>query len=297
MESGQTRLSPTRWVLLVLIALAVMSCRGHDDVVNRMRLALFTDFGRSDAYVAQMKGAIWGVDPGAEVVDLSHEVPSFDVRHAAWLLEKSVRYLPPETVVVAVVDPGVGGARQPVALRTRSGRIYIGPDNGIFTAVVQREKLDQARQITNEAWMRPGQRSATFHGRDIFGPVAAHLALGRALEEAGPVLKELRMLPWPVPVVLGDRVTGEVMHIDGFGNILTNITVNELGEPEKERLVKVTLGSRTVSLPLLTHYEAAPARRPFALISSDGELEIALREGSAAAALKAERGQRVVVQR
>lgn len=289
-----------RWgqTLLAAALLTVMcGCRDRVLDMNAPVIALFTDFGTVDPYVAQMKGAILQAHPGTRLVDLTHEVPSFDVAYAAWLLEKSVRYLPEDAVVVAVVDPGVGGRRLPVALRTRSGRTYIGPDNGIFSWVVRQEKLAEAREITNEAMMRPAPRSATFHGRDIFGPVAARLAAGDAFDRVGPVLKKLLVLPVPLAAAVGDRVTGQVMHIDRFGNILTNITRQELSAIEGNALIKVTLGARVLSLPLVPHYEAAPERRPFALLNSDGELEIALKEGSAAAALKAERGQRVILQR
>lgn len=260
-------------------------------------IALLTDFGTRDAYVAQLRGSILRTLPGAQIVDLSHEMHAFDIRRAALFLDKAVRTYPPGTIVVAVVDPGVGGPRLPVALRTQSGRTYIGPDNGLFSAVVTREKLAEAREITNTELFSPSGVSPTFHGRDIFAPVAARLAGGFPLEDVGPVLKKLLILPLPVAAAVGDKVTGEVTFVDTFGNILTNIESSHLERLEKDALVKVTLGNRTMSLPLVPTYASAPDKRPFLLLNSDGELEIAVREGSAAAALKAEPGQRIVVQR
>jgi S-adenosylmethionine hydrolase len=287
-----------RVAAVLLLALLPSACRDpHFSMNPPPPIALLTDFGIQDPYLAQMKGAILQACPGAVLVDLSHDQTAFDVKQAAWFLEKSVRYLPENAIVVAVVDPGVGGDRLPVALRTQTGRTYIGPDNGIFSAVVSREKLVEAREITNSALFRPGEVSSTFHGRDIFGPVAGRLAAGARFEEVGPVLKKLLVLPLPTASAVGDRVSGQVMHIDRFGNVLTNIEAHHLGELEKNALVKLTLGTRVLSLPLVPTYADAPDKRPFLLLNSDGELEIALKEGSAAAALKAEAGQRVVVQR
>jgi S-adenosylmethionine hydrolase len=260
-------------------------------------ILLLTDFGLRDPYVAQLKGAILQAHPHASVIDLSHEMAAFDIKKASWFLEKAVRAYPADTIVVAVVDPGVGGTRLPIALRTRSGRTYIGPDNGLFSAVIDREKLAEARQITNETLFRPGQVSATFHGRDIFGPVAGHLARGTPFADVGPVLKKLLILPLPTASAVGDKVTGQVMHIDHYGNVITNIQKGQLGSLDKSSLVKLTLGTRALSLPLVPTYAAAPDKRPFLVLNSDDDLEIAYKEGSAATALKAEVGQKIVVQR
>jgi len=274
-----------------------LACRDTHFAMNSAPIALFTDFGLDDPYVPQMKGAILQIHPGATLLDLSHGQQAFDVKKASWFLDKAVRYLPENTIVVAIVDPGVGSARLPIAVRTQTGRTYIGPDNGIFSAVLNREKLAQAREITNAELFRKGTLSSTFHGRDLFGPVAAHLASGKAFDEVGPILKKLLILPLSAPAAVGDRITGEIMHIDRFGNILTNIQRTHLGTPDKSALVKVTLGTRVLSLPLVPTYAAAPENRPFLVLNSDDEVEIALKEGSAAAALKVQSGQRIVIQR
>ena len=187
-----------------------------------MVIALFTDFGTRDAYVAQLKGAILSIHATAQLVDLTHEVHAFDVRAAADLLEASARYFPARTIFVAVVDPGVGTARRPVLLVTQAEKYYVGPDNGLFTRVIEREGLQAAYLLTQAAYFLP-QVSATFHGRDLFGPVAAHLARGVAPAQFGPRLAELVRLPYVRPQRMGETVIGEVIHVDRYGNIATNI--------------------------------------------------------------------------
>lgn len=139
-------------------------------------IALFTDFGTRDAYVAQMKGAILSICPEARLVDLGHEAGQFDVRGAAYVLAASAAFFPAETIVVAVVDPGVGSERRPVMLQTASNKWFVGPDNGLFTHVMDREGFRRAAVLDRPAYYRAAALSATFHGRDIFGPIAAHLA-------------------------------------------------------------------------------------------------------------------------
>src|SRR5262245_8426643 len=153
-------------------------------------IALFTDFGTRDAYMAQLKGAILSLQPTVQLIDLTHEVDAFDIRAAAYLLDASARYFPPGTIFVAVVDPGVGTARRPLLLTTQADKYYVGPDNGLFTRVVQREGLKAAYVLTQSAYFRR-QVSATFHGRDIFGPVAAHLARGVEPAQFGPCIEDL----------------------------------------------------------------------------------------------------------
>ncbi len=245
-------------------------------------IALLTDFGSQDAYVAQLKGAVLTVAHDANIVDLMHDVPAHDHKHASYMLAKSSKYFPPGTIFIAVVDPGVGTQRKPVAVRTRADKIYIGPDNGIFSHVIAREGLAEARVLENTTYFWDGNISSTFHGRDIFGPAAAHLARGVPLAELGPPAPALASLDIKAPVVLGDRVTGEVVHIDRYGNILTNMTSSHV-EASTEALLNVTLRARTLSMPLLKSYGDAPdQQRPFIILNSDGEVEITRRETPAA---------------
>ncbi|MDX6766170.1 MAG: SAM-dependent chlorinase/fluorinase [Candidatus Methylacidiphilales bacterium] len=286
-----------RWPLLLLagVSLVWVSC-STPPPMNRP-IALLTDFGSQDPYVAQMKGAILSIYPDARLVDLSHTIRSHDVRQGSYFLDKAVRHFPADTIVVAVVDPGVGSARAAVALQTRTGRIFIGPDNGLFSHVVLREKLAEARSIENRELFRTPDVSSTFHGRDIFGPVAAHLAAGTSFSSVGPVMKKLNLLSINPPATLGDKVNGEISHIDGFGNVLTNIPREFLDPMPKNALLRVLVGGKTYSLPFIANYAEAPDKRPFILINSDDEAEIAVKEGSAGQFLKVEAGQKIILQR
>jgi S-adenosylmethionine hydrolase len=191
-------------------------------------IALFTDFGYQDAYVAQLKGAILTINPRAKLLDLSHHITPFDLRQAAYLLEQSTRFLPADTIIVAVVDPGVGSERYPIGLQTEAHKYYIGPDNGLFTCVVESEKVVAAHLLRNTDFFLNHCSSTTFHGRDIFAPVAAHLSLGVELQAFGPALTDLVLLPFVAPRQKGRTVCGEIIHIDHYGNVITSISKQHL---------------------------------------------------------------------
>ena len=245
-------------------------------------IALFTDFGVRDAYVAQMKGAILSIDAGLEVMDLNHEVAAFDVRQAAYLLEASSRYLPAGSIVVTVVDPGVGTARRPVLCGMRSDRWFVGPDNGVLTHVLGAQGLREAYELTETVYFLPCV-SATFHGRDVFGPVAAHLACGVPPAKFGPRVETLNTLPFNLPQVVGDAVVGEILHIDRYGNIVTNVTPDLLTGLQVGHDLSFTIDGRRWTVPFCATYGTQPAGRLVALVSSGDTLEIACTEGSAAA--------------
>jgi len=257
-------------------------------------IALFTDFGTRDAYVAQLKGAILSIHPTAQLIDLTHEVSVFDVRAAAYLLDASVRYFPARTIFVAVVDPGVGTARRPVLLVTQAEKFYVGPDNGLFTRVIEREGFQAAYMLTQSAYFLP-QVSATFHGRDLFGPVAAHLARGVEPAQFGPRLAELVRLSYVRPQRLGETVVGEVIHVDHYGNIATNIPSAMLTDLVPGQWLTLILAERTHVLPFVETYGAGAQEQLVCLINSSDACEIALPHGNAAAFLAAQAGDRVVL--
>jgi S-adenosylmethionine hydrolase len=260
-------------------------------------IALFTDFGTRDAYVAQLKGAILSINPHAVLIDLGHDVGQFHIRQAAYLLEKSARYFPAGTIFVAVVDPGVGSARRPLLVHTQAHKFYIGPDNGLFTCVLERELLQAAYILQQTAYFLTPHVSATFHGRDIFGPVAAHLSLGVDPVCFGPCLTEVVTLPRTMPRVVGRTVEGEIVHIDHFGNILTNIPSDLLREIQPGQTVSITIHGTTQTVPFLTTYAEGQKGRLICLISSDNEFEVACRQGSASDYLAAHTGDRIVLSR
>lgn len=257
-----------------------------------MVIALFTDFGTRDAYVAQLKGVILSIHPTASLLDLTHDVPVFDVRAASYLLEASGRYFPAGTIFVAVVDPGVGTARHPLLLVTHADKYYLGPDNGLFTRVIACEGMRAAYVLTHTRYMR-APVSATFHGRDIFGPVAAHLARGIAPEHVGTRIHEVIRLPATEPTRVGETLLGEVIYLDHYGNIATNIPAAMLTALQPGSWLQLTLLGRTHVLSLVTTYGAGPPDQLLGLINSNGDFEVALAGGSAAARLAVRLGERV----
>ena len=259
-------------------------------------LALFTDFGVRDAYVAQMKGVILSIDAALTVIDLNHEVAVFDVRQAAYLLEAASRYLPAGSIVVTVVDPGVGTARRPVLCATQSGRWFVGPDNGVFTHVLTAHGLREAYELTETAYFR-SRISSTFHGRDVFGPVAAHLASGVPAANFGPPVDDLATFPVHSPRAVGQAATGEIVHIDRFGNVVTNITPDLLPGLQVGQDLSFDIDERRWTVPFCATYGSQPSGELVALVSSNDTLEIALTQGNASAQIKAPVGARITFER
>jgi hypothetical protein len=254
-------------------------------------ITLTTDFGTRDGYVGAMKGAILSVNPHATVVDISHDIAPQDVVEAAWVLASAYRFFPPETVHVVVVDPGVGSDRLAVAARA-GGWHFVGPDNGVLTWATVSAGETRAVELRERRWFRP-EVSATFHGRDVFGPVAAHLAAGVPLDAFGPGREALTPLPLPSPTVQTDVAIGEVIHVDRFGNLITNITKAVFTEWARGDVTIAVGDEARVGLGR-TYADVAPGEA-LALFGSTGHLEIAVRDGDAAARFGVGRGSAVVV--
>ncbi len=258
-------------------------------------IALVTDFGWQDPYVGQLKGAILGVNPAVRIVDVGHDLRAFDLPRAAYYLDKVARYYPAGVIFVVVVDPGVGGPRKGIALKTDAGKFFVGPDNGVFSRVVGREGLAAAHELNRAEYFRVPEVSDTFHGRDVFGPVAAHVARGVGLAKIGAPLTGLTMLKTETASRLGRRISGRVVYVDHYGNVITDILPEHFDQDAAGRLVRVTLNGRTGAMPLVRAYADGPDNRVFALFGSDGELELAMNQKSAAALLKARPGLEVEV--
>lgn len=255
-------------------------------------IALLTDFGTRDGYLGIMRGVILGIAPASPVVDLTHEIPAQDVDTGAWVLSTAWRYFPRGTIFLAVVDPGVGSARRAIALRAGE-RLFVGPDNGLFSLVTAQAPAEEAVSLDNPRYQLP-RPSATFHGRDIFAPAAAHLAAGVPLAALGGALapESLVTLALPTPRRDGDALVGHVLHVDVFGNLIT-----DFAGPLTDALLAVpgvsfTVGGMRVTDRALT-FAAGPAGTPFALRDSSGHLAIAVRNGSAASLLGIRRGAEV----
>lgn len=258
-------------------------------------IALFTDFGTRDAYVAQMKGVILSINPQVRLIDLTHDVAPFHIRQAAYLLEQSARYFPAGTIFVAVVDPGVGTMRRPVLIRTRVGKYYVGPDNGLFTHVAERQTLAEAYVLDNTAFFRCPEVSATFHGRDIFAPVAAHLSLGVQPGCFGMGLSDVVLLPETTPRMVGETIQGEIVHVDGFGNVVTNIDSGWLLDIHPGQQVKVTLAGEVLTVPFCKTYSEMPSDTLIGLINSDARFELAVSQGKASNRLPVRAGDPLVL--
>lgn len=254
-------------------------------------ITLLTDFGTRDAYVGIMKGVALGICPTARLVDLTHEVPPQAVPVGALLLRSAVESFPDGTVHLAVVDPGVGSARDAVAVITARACL-VGPDNGLLAPAAAALGPYTVRRLTcEELFRRPV--SQTFHGRDIFAPIAAHLAAGMPPQRLGPQVPALQPLALPEPRVESNAVHGEVIYVDHFGNLITNIGAAALRAFRPQNL-SVRIAETMIS-PLASSYAAVPAGMALALIGSWGTLEVAVRDGRAADALHAGVAARVTV--
>jgi len=239
-------------------------------------VTLTTDFGESDGYVGAMKGVILSLAPNATLVDISHAVHRQNVRHGARILATAAPFFPVGAIHVAVVDPGVGSARRGIALRTASAT-FVGPDNGLFTPFLRERVACVA--LANPATHRTPV-SATFHGRDVFAPVAAHLFNGLPLTELGPSVDDPVSLIAPQPQRLPDgRLRAEVVYVDHFGNLVTNVRPVEW---ERVDLRDIRIVVKDVSLAVRRTYADVERGTLLALLGSDGFLELAVREGSAA---------------
>ena len=242
-----------------------------------MLITLTTDFGYDDPYVGIMKGVILGIDPQVRIVDLSHGVPAQDIMAAALLLRHSLPYFPRGTIHIAVVDPGVGSARRPLLVEA-DRNYFIGPDNGVLSLALERRRPTRIIHLSNpNYYLRP--TSATFHGRDIFAPVAAYLSLGIAPEAFGETISDWVELPWPAILKTETTLEGEIVYIDGFGNLFTNIRAHDL-EELSGRPLRITVRALSIR-GLASNYAAVEPGKYVALINSWGLLEIAIYKESA----------------
>jgi len=251
-------------------------------------VTLLSDFGMVDAYAGIMSGVVLSAAPDARVVHLTHAVPAQEISLGAMLLRSAVEYFPAGTVHLAVVDPGVGGERDPILVVTDRA-VLVGPDNGLLYPAAVALGLREVRRIAARQFFREPV-SDTFHGRDVFAPIAGQLAGGRLPREMGPTLSVMRSLDFSRCNDDGDRILGEVVYVDHFGNLISNIPIGDL----PDRGVAIDIGGRCLS-GIARSYSEVAVGEIVALRGSWGVLEIAQRDGSAAAALQSGRGSRVAV--
>lgn len=255
-----------------------------------MLITLTTDFGYQDPFVGIMKGVIAGINPRAQVIDLTHGIPPQDVMAGALSLRYAAPYFPSGTIHVAVVDPGVGGARRAILIES-AGNYFIGPDNGVLSLAVAVAK-DRVIELSNAAY-RLKSTGTTFHGRDIFAPAAAHLSLGVPVAAFGPQLSSFVELRLPEIRREGCRWEGEIIYIDGYGNLFTNLSEGDLtGMPSRD--LRIAVGPTTIT-GIEKSYDSVDAMQPVAVWNSWGFLEIAVYLGSAQRTCNARIGDKIIV--
>ena len=258
-------------------------------------ITLLTDFGDRDYFVASMKGVILGINPQARIVDLSHAITPHQVEEAAYLIKASYQYFPDGTVHMAVVDPGVGSARRPL-LVTTSRHFFLAPDNGLLSYIFQEETGIEVRQIENKQY-RLDSEGATFDGRDLFAPAAAWLTKGQSPGSYGKLIQDYVTLPLTEPEWQGSVLAGMIVYVDRFCNLISNLTpfhVKEVQGRSRRSDISIRLGGVTIN-GLVRSYSQGEAIVPHALINSNGQVEVFIKEGSAAETLNISRGERITL--
>ena len=260
---------------------------------NMSIISLTTDFG--DLYSTAMKAVILGINPGVQIVDVTHSIRQAGIREGAFVLYSLVPYFPAKTVHIGVVDPGVGTSRRELAIKagkTGQEQYFVGPDNGLLIPAARRLGEMEIYEITNRDFMLKSRISATFHGRDIFAPVGAHLSGGLEIEKVGPKISDFVDLDFGSFGIDGSFLVGEVIFADGFGNVITNI-------PEDIILRFFAFGSEAEvngrRVPFVQTYGFAGQEKPLILIGSHGFLEIAINGGNAALKFGLKNGDPVAV--
>lgn len=253
----------------------------------RPTVALLTDFGTRDHYAGTLKGVVLGVCPDATLVDIGHDIPAHDVLSGALELAACYRYFPIGTIFLVVVDPGVGSARRGIAADIGDYR-FVAPDNGVLSAVFRESPPKKVVELTERKYSRPTV-SRTFEGRDRFAPAAGFLAKGIALVALGKVVKDYHTLDLPTPSVTGQAITGQVVRVDRFGNLITNIDRRGFEQFAHDRPIQVVLGGTEIPRVVATYADAPPGEL-CALFGSTDHLEVAINAGDAAAALGLGRG-------
>ena len=286
------------WFALFLLASPLLA---QPSAVQPPPTVVFmTDFGIVDDSVALCKGVMYGIAPNLRIVDLTHQVNAFSISDGARFLFGATPYFPPGTVFVVVVDPTVGSSRKAVVVKSKRGQFFVLPDNGLMTMVEDRDGIEAIREVTNPDWMVGAKISSTFHGRDIFSPVGAHVARGDDWTQVGPVVKELVRLDLK-PATLDDKgLSGEVIALDGpFGNLITNISADDflqLGYQRGDKL-KVTIAGREVEMPFVRTFSDVLLKQPLLFIDSRGRASFALNQASFAAAYSINPPQPVFIPR
>lgn len=304
--SGQFRRLILRVIYLLVASSLLLSCQASKSIIPHAPslnasypgsglVAVLTDYGTTDFYVGALEGAMYKANPRVRITSITHHIEPFNVAEGSYVLVQAAREFPPGTVFLAVVDPGVGTARRCILVQTPDHKLFVAPDNGLLSGVIEKLGVAHAYEIRNHSLMRQGGVSATFHGRDILGPVAAHLAGDIQPSEVGPKITDLIRLPVTAARHDGDAMVGSVVHVDRYGNMITNIPatmVKQMGFEPGTRL-QVTIGGKMVAATLATAYGDVPEGSWLALINAEKVLEIARNLANAAETVGAKAGAEV----
>ena len=263
-------------------------------------ITLTTDFQDQDYFVGAMKGVILNINPDAQIIDITHQVPPHDILDAAFVLLNACLHFPKDTIHIAVVDPRVGGERKPIILQT-DRYSFVGPDNGIFSLVLEDFQKKDAYEISNPDLTLPDV-SDTFHGRDIFAPAAAHLSKGVSPPQFGPRLSQIVQLPIPEPTIFQDVLTCHVIHIDAFGNLVTDISKDKFDAFTSNHPFRILAGQHSINSISHSYAEAARPpqggkQKPLAIFGSAVLLEISITDGNAHKILNIKRGDLIKIKR
>jgi len=275
-------------LLACLVGALATAAAAHAGSAARAKplIVFMSDFGTLDDAVAICKGVMKTIAPQTEIIDLSHEVTPFSISEGARLLVRTSQYYPAGTVFITVIDPGVGTARKPVVVKTKRGQYFVLPDNGLVTPVVDRDGLEGVREIKNPRWMLAASASSTFHGRDLFSPVAAHLARGDNWVEVGGALPGITRLEVPQAAVDASGIRGRVVALDGpYGNLVTNVggeDFRKLGYRLGDT-VRVRIGAKDFTVPFGATFGAVAVGQPLLYIDSRGLVSFAINQGNFAA--------------
>jgi len=255
-------------------------------------ITLITDFGTEAGYLGAVKGVILKINPDLQVIDISHDLRPFDVWEGAFVLKNSYRFFPKDTIHMAVVDPGVGSKRKALLIISENYS-FVGPDNGIFSFVYEDEKILKMINVNNSEYLLG--KSSTFHARDIFAPVAAYLSLGVKPEEFGSAAKECLKLKIPSPKIENNLIAGEILWVDRFGNLITNLDYNLVKKIMSKKDFRIVIGKKIIKRISNSYYEGKE-KEILALLGSSGYLEVSANQENAEEILKKRRGDKFKVE-
>ncbi len=271
----------TRGVLVASL-ICLLVCAGSA-LAGQPTIVFMSDFGTIDDSVAICKGVMIGIEPDLRIIDITHEVTPFSVSDAARFLAGVISYFGPDTVFVVVVDPGVGSARKPIVAKSRKGHYFVLPDNGLITMVEDADGIESVREIRNEEWMTGRALSSTFHGRDIFAPVAAHIAARKDWTTVGPLSSNHVRLQLKQPQMNEDGISGEIIGLDGpYGNLVTNVSAElfaQLGY-KPGQTVSARIKEQQFQIPFVKTFSDVPVNQPLFYIDSRGRLGVAINHGN-----------------